>query len=170
MIQKYNMNGNKRSAGPDGAEWICKHFTELTNNELYQILKLRSEIFVVEQNCAYQDCDDMDQDSYHLMHRKSNRLIAYSRLLKPNTAFAGCSSIGRVVVKADYRKTGVGIRLMEQSVITVQKLFGSGYPIAISAQHYLLNFYSKFGFAPSGPVYDEDGIPHIAMFRAVSAG
>ena len=141
--------------------WICKPFDELSPHELYAILRLRNEVFVVEQNCAFQDADNKDQASYHLMGWQSSALVAYTRLVPPGTAYAE-PSIGRVVTSITARGSGIGRMLMQQSVTTCRKLFGNS-TIRIGAQLYLKDFYASLGFVPTGGIYPEDGIEHIQM-------
>jgi ElaA protein len=140
-----------------------KYFNELTVTELYSILRLRSEVFVVEQNCVYQDIDNKDMKCYHLMLFKDNELAAYARLVPPGLSFNEMS-IGRVVSNPRYRGTGAGRILMKLAIEKCQQVFGEG-AIQIGAQAYLLNFYSSLGFIAVSPPYDEDGIPHIDMIR-----
>lgn len=141
--------------------WLCKKFDDLTPHELYAILQLRNEVFVVEQNCVFQDADDKDQSSFHLMGWKNDKLIAYTRLVPPTIAYEE-SSIGRVVTSPSLRKTGIGTELMERSIKKLKELFGND-PIKLGAQLYLKKFYESFGFKQSSEVYLEDGIEHIEM-------
>lgn len=142
--------------------WVVKHFNELTPHELYFIMQLRNEVFVLEQNCIYQDADGKDVKAYHLMGFSSEGgLMAYTRLL-PNGVSYDEPSIGRVITHADVRRTGAGKELMEQSITTCYQLFGK-QSIKIGAQLYLKRFYESFGFQQTGPVYLEDGIEHIEM-------
>ena len=141
--------------------WKYKTFNDLTPQELYSILKLRSEVFVVEQNCVYLDTDNKDQLSFHLCGWNENDLIAYARILPPGLAFEE-ASIGRVVTNPLYRKTGAGRQLMEHAIEKTLTQFKVN-EIKIGAQLYLLSFYSSLGFKQSGPQYIEDGIPHIKM-------
>ncbi|HLG38108.1 MAG TPA: GNAT family N-acetyltransferase [Chitinophagaceae bacterium] len=143
--------------------WTIKKFDDLTAHELYAILQLRSEVFVVEQNCAFQDMDNKDQSSYHLMGWEKSKLIAYTRLIPPGAAY-DFSSIGRVVTSSTARGTGIGKVLMEKSIGELERLFGKG-AIKIGAQLYLKEFYHSFGFEQSSDIYDEDGIDHIEMIR-----
>ena len=138
-----------------------KSFQDLTTNELYAILQLRSEIFVVEQDCVYQDIDYKDQKAYHLLGLKNNKLIAYTRLFKPGDYFEE-ASIGRVVVKKEERQYKYGYDIMNASVSYVKNELKLT-KIKISAQAYLKTFYSNIGFKQIGEPYLEDGIPHIAM-------
>lgn len=140
-----------------------KAFQELTVNELYAILQLRSEVFVVEQNCVFQDMDDKDQNCYHLQLFSGEVLVAYSRLVPAGLSYAE-TSIGRVITAPSVRGTGLGKVLMELSIQHCERLFGLG-PIRIGAQTYALGFYSSLGFVADGEPYDEDGIEHIEMVR-----
>lgn len=140
-----------------------KPFDLLTPFELYAILQLRNEVFVVEQNCVFQDADDKDQKSIHLMYWHNDELIAYCRLLPPGLAYKEMS-IGRVVSSPKFRKTGAGRRLIAEAIQQIHQLFGSG-PIRIGAQCYLIEFYASFGFIEEGEMYLEDGIEHIEMVR-----
>jgi len=141
--------------------WLCKKFDDLTSHELYSILQLRNEVFVVEQNCVFQDADDKDQSSFHLMGWLNNKLVAYTRLVPPKIAYEE-ASIGRVVTLASLRKTGIGRELMERSIEKIKELFGN-HSIKLGAQLYLKNFYESLGFIQSSDIYLEDGIEHIEM-------
>ena len=141
--------------------WEYKNFDELSSAELYSILKLRSEVFVVEQDCVYLDMDDKDQQSFHLCGWDNNNLVAYARILPPGLAFEE-ASIGRVVTNPRYRKTGAGRILMNYAIDKTLNHF-SVTKIKIGAQKYLFDFYGSLGFTQSGPEYMEDGIPHIEM-------
>jgi ElaA protein len=147
-------------------EWTLKKFDELTPHELYAILQLRNEVFVVEQNCVFQDADDKDQASFHLMGMRDHKLVAYTRLVPAGVSYKE-PSIGRVVTSPTVRRGGAGRGLMEQSIAAVYKLFGK-QPIKIGAQFYLKNFYESFGFKQISDIYDEDGIDHIYMLKDVS--
>lgn len=140
-----------------------KPFEQLTPFELYDILKLRSEVFVVEQNCVYLDPDGKDPKCHHLMLLQDGELMAYARLVPPGLSFEQIS-IGRVTSSPKSRGTGAGRAMMQAAIDGCREIFGEG-PIQIGAQAYLLNFYSSFGFRPVGEGYDEDGIPHIHMIR-----
>jgi len=142
-------------------EWICKKFDELSNEELYKIIQLRLAVFVVEQNCPYQDCDEKDPQSWHLMGWMDGELIAYSRLIPPGIAY-DAASIGRVVTAKKMRQTRTGKELMIRSIDEVYTLFGKT-PITIGAQLYLKGFYESVGFTKVSDVYLEDGIEHIKM-------
>ncbi|KAF2507431.1 GNAT family N-acetyltransferase [Flavobacterium foetidum] len=141
-----------------------KSFDELTNHELYDMLRLRSEIFVVEQNCVYLDLDNKDQKSFHLLYYVDGALSGVTRLLPEGLSYNE-SSIGRVVIAPSRRGLGLGVQLMEASIAGCEEKFGKS-PIRISAQYHLSKFYQSLGFVEQGEVYDEDGIPHIEMLRA----
>ena len=143
--------------------WIVKKFDDLSVQELYSILRLRSEVFVVEQNCVFQDMDNKDQFSWHLMGWEDTALVAYTRLIPPGVSYT-CASIGRVITCQAARGTGAGKLLMEKSIEEAKRLFGN-VPIKIGAQLYLKEFYNSFGFNQSSDIYDEDGIDHIEMIR-----
>jgi ElaA protein len=133
---------------------------------LYAILKLRQEVFIVEQNCPYLDCDGKDVESYHLLcYDTEQNLVAHSRLLPEGISYKGFVSIGRVVSAESVRGKGFGKLLMQESLHQIKLLFGE-VPIKIGAQSYLLKFYSSFGFVSTGEEYLEDGIPHTNMVRA----
>ncbi|HEY6504461.1 MAG TPA: GNAT family N-acetyltransferase [Chitinophagaceae bacterium] len=143
--------------------WTVKKFDELTPHELYAILRLRSEVFVVEQKCVFLDMDNKDQSSYHLMGWQNDQLTAYTRLVPPGISYKE-SSIGRVVTSPAARGNSLGKRLMKESIKQAEALFGKK-PIRIGAQLYLKDFYHSFGFEQSSDIYDEDGIDHIEMIR-----
>ena len=144
-------------------EFNVKSFDQLTTSELYAVLQLRSEVFVVEQDCVYQDIDGKDQKALHVLGFKNNQLIAYTRLFKPADYYE-FASIGRVIVKQDERKYGYGHDLIQFSIDTVKDQF-STTTIKIGAQTYLRKFYESHGFKKVGEDYIEDGIPHIYMVR-----
>lgn len=144
-------------------EWRLKQFDDLTPYELYAILQLRIEVFVVEQHCVFQDADDKDQASYHLMGWQENKLVAYTRLVPPGHIYEQ-ASIGRVVTSPSVRRFGAGKQLLQQSINAVYQLFGHG-PIKIGAQFYLKNFYKSFDFQQISDIYLEDGIEHIYMLK-----
>lgn len=143
--------------------WRCKHFDKLTPLELYAAIRLRNEVFVVEQQCVFQDADDKDIDCYHLLGWIGDKLAAYSRIVPPGVSYSQ-ASIGRIVTSPLFRRSGAGRALMEESIKQCYHLFGEG-SIKIGAQLYLRNFYESFGFEQVGDVYDEDGIPHIHMVK-----
>ena len=142
-------------------QFKIKPFHELTTDELYALLQLRSEVFVVEQNCVYQDMDGKDQKAIHVLGYSDEVLVACSRLFKPKDYFE-YSSIGRVIVKASYRDKKFGHELMRVSIDAIKKLFQET-KITISAQLYLQKFYESHGFIAVGESYLEDDIPHIGM-------
>ncbi len=141
----------------------CLSFDQLTPHQLYAILRLRNEVFVVEQQCVFQDADQKDQQAYHLMAWMGDDLAGYTRLLPPGIVYAEMS-IGRVVTSPRHRRSGTGRQLMEESIKACYELFGKG-PIKIGAQRYLHDFYVSFGFQQEGEGYLEDGIPHIHMLK-----
>lgn len=143
--------------------WKLKQFNDLTPGELYNILQLRNEVFIVEQNCPYQDMDNKDIHAHHLMGMKGEKLLAYARLLAPGISYSE-SSIGRVVSSPSARKTGMGKKLMQESIEQVRNLFHTDI-IRIGAQLYLQKFYESFGFQKDSEIYLEDNIPHILMLR-----
>lgn len=141
----------------------CLAFWELTLDQLYELMALRQSVFVVEQDCPYLDADGLDQAAYHLMgYDEQEELVAYTRLLPPGTSYPDQASIGRVITRASERRTGLGSRLMRESIKMIHELFNTS-KIKISAQCYLIKFYESLGFETLGKSYLEDGIPHIAM-------
>lgn len=143
--------------------WFLKSFDELSTHELYQILELRSAVFVVEQNCAFNDLDFNDQKAQHFFALdEQNTLVAYTRLFAKDVYYQGYVSIGRVVSSPKFRGLGLGKLLMEKSILQCQKLYGDT-PIKIGAQQYLNAFYVNLGFENTGEDYLEDGIPHTYM-------
>ncbi len=140
-----------------------KSFSDLSTNELYDLLQLRSEIFVVEQDCVYQDLDGKDQKAIHILGLKNNRVVAYTRIFKAGDYLAQ-ASIGRVLVKDRERKHGYGIDIMKASIKAIEERFGET-SIALSAQTYLKRFYNSLGFIEKGGEYLEDGIPHVMMLK-----
>lgn len=144
--------------------WQIKKFEELTSSELYNIMQLRSEVFVVEQNCPYQDADGKDPKSLHLMgYDPENKLVAYSRILPQKISYPEVS-IGRVVSSPGVRGTGAGKLLMQRALKEIELKFGK-VPVRIGAQLYLKIFYEGFGFIQTSEEYLEDDIPHIEMLR-----
>lgn len=141
--------------------WTCKFFDQLTPRELYAIMRLRNEVFVVEQDCVYQDADNKDLYAWHFMGWHQQDLIAYTRLLPQGISYEQ-ASIGRVINAPGVRGQGIGRELMQRSIQKLYELFGT-QPIRIGAQLYLKNFYESFGFQSTGPVYLEDNIEHIEM-------
>jgi ElaA protein len=145
--------------------WVTKTFNELNANELYSLLRLRSEVFVVEQNCIFLDMDNNDQKAYHTIGFIGEEVVATTRLFDKNIMYDGYQSIGRVVGSPRHRGLGIGKALMQYSIQECERLFGKG-PIKIGAQLYLKKFYNEQGFEQSGDVYLEDEIDHIPMIRA----
>ena len=142
-------------------EFKIKLFSELNTIELYQILQLRSEVFVVEQDCVYQDIDFKDQKALHVFSFKNDKVVAYTRIFKPGDYFEN-ASIGRVVVAEKERKFGYGHLIMKASISAIKNNFKVD-EITISAQKYLKKFYETHQFKQVGEEYLEDGIPHIRM-------
>ena len=138
-------------------------FNELTVLELYQLLQLRSDVFIVEQNCVYPDIDAKDQKALHVIGEFENKIVAYARIFKPNDYFEN-ASIGRVVVAEKFRAKKWGYDLMENAIAGVETYFGP-QQITISAQLYLKKFYENLGFQQVSETYLEDGIEHIEMLK-----
>ena len=145
-------------------QWSTKHFSKLTVDELYAMLRLRSEVFVVEQNCIFLDMDNNDQIAYHTMGWLNGELIATTRLFNVDQSYPGYQSIGRVVGSPKHRGIGAGKALMQYSIAECERLFGK-HPIKIGAQLYLKKFYNEQGFEQAGEMYYEDEIEHIPMIR-----
>lgn len=145
--------------------WTIKKFHQLTPEELYKILRLRSEVFVVEQNCIYLDMDNKDFDCEHLMGWQKNQLLGYSRIVPAGISYVE-TSIGRIVSSPAARGQGIGRELLTQSIKTLYALHGKR-DIRIGAQYYLKEFYSSFGFVQKGEIYLEDGIEHIEMLLLI---
>ncbi|HEU5365280.1 MAG TPA: GNAT family N-acetyltransferase [Hanamia sp.] len=144
--------------------WQCKFFSDLSNLEVYKILQLRNEVFIVEQNCAYQDCDNKDFKAWHLCGWDGENLVAYTRLFDKGVSYSDAASIGRVITAPFVRGQNLGKELMIRSIEKIQELFGET-TIRISAQLYLKRFYESFSFVQKGEVYLEDGIEHISMLK-----
>ncbi|MGB0455903.1 MAG: GNAT family N-acetyltransferase [Flavobacteriaceae bacterium] len=142
---------------------FVKSFEELSKLELYKILRLRAEVFIVEQDCVYQDVDDKDQKALHVILKKSEEIIGYTRLFWPGDYFKE-ASIGRVVISKKERDNNYGSELMKASILAISEKMKEK-KIKISAQTYLKIFYNNLGFLESGKEYLEDGIPHVAMFK-----
>ena len=142
---------------------VIKIFSELSTEEIYNILKLRSEVFVVEQNCVYQDIDEKDQKATHLFIEKNNEIIAYTRIFKKGDYYEENPSIGRVVVSKKERGKNLGKEIMLNSIEFIKKE-SEGKKIELSAQKYLDKFYKDLDFYSEGEDYLEDGIPHQRMF------
>lgn len=146
-------------------DWVCKHHDDLGKDQLYAVLRLRSEVFVVEQKCAYQDIDgqDLAGDTHHLMAWNDNELVAYLRLLDPETQ-GGDVVIGRVIVSQAARGTGLGHQMLEEALERIEDIWPQT-PIFLSAQAHLQKYYGRYGFVVAGEEYLEDDIPHIGMRR-----
>ena len=142
---------------------VIKKFSELSTDEIYNILKLRSEVFVVEQNCVYQDIDEKDQKATHLFIEKNNEIIAYTRIFKKGNYYEENPSIGRVVVSKKERGKNLGKEIIINSIEFIKKEL-EGRKIELSAQKYLDKFYKELDFFSEGEDYLEDGIPHQRMF------
>lgn len=143
--------------------WISKDFTALSAAELYALIQLRVDVFMLEQSCLYRDLDNKDQKSLHFMafDPQNQALVAYSRIVPPGLSFTE-PAISRVITSLAYRGQGLGIELMERSIALCQEQYPA-QAIRIGAQAHLQQFYSSFGFVGEGEIYDEDGIPHIEM-------
>lgn len=141
--------------------WKLYRFDELTASELYEMLKLRVDVFVVEQNCPYPELDNLDQQSVHLAYRENGKILAYARLVPAELKY-GVPSIGRVIVDREARGRGLARELVNRSI---RFIFTEWKPdeIRLQGQLYLKDFYQSFGFDPISDVYDEDGIPHLDM-------
>jgi ElaA protein len=144
-----------------GLKWKIKDFEALSVHELYDLLQLRSEIFVVEQNCVYLDLDGKDKKALHLFAEFNGVIVAHARLFQPGISFDN-ASIGRVVVGAAYRDKKWGHELMREAIAAIKQYFHTE-AITIGAQQYLQKFYESHGFIQSSEMYLEDGIPHIEM-------
>lgn len=142
-------------------DWKLKLFNELSPDELYAILRLRNEVFIVEQNCVFQDADNKDQSSYHVMGWNEKELVAYSRLVPAGISYSE-PSIGRVVTSPSVRSLGLGKELMKRSIYLLHSTWGK-LNIRIGAQLYLEKFYNSLGFQRTSDIYMEDGIEHIEM-------
>ncbi|WP_242927392.1 GNAT family N-acetyltransferase [Pontibacter vulgaris] len=144
---------------------LCLPFYALTPDQMYDMLRLRSEVFVVEQNCVFLDMDNKDKKCHHLLfYTSEGELVACARLVPPGLSYPE-TSIGRIVTGPTVRGTGAGKQLVEEAINQCYKLYGKG-PIKIGAQLYAKGFYEMFGFVQTSEVYDEDGIDHILMVKA----
>ncbi|WP_428355902.1 GNAT family N-acetyltransferase [Methyloprofundus sp.] len=149
-------------------KWQWSLFDELSLHDLYEVLKVRQAVFVVEQGCAYQDVDELDQVAWHLIgwHEDAGfkKIVAYLRVVYPEEKFSE-PSIGRVLVTPELRKSGLGKKLIAEAIVRISDEYPDS-AIRISAQKYLEVFYSDFGFTTVSSIYEEDGIPHIEMLRS----
>ncbi len=143
--------------------WKIKSFEEITTSELYEIIKARVDVFVVEQDCPYPDLDDYDQKALHLWAEQDQKVLAYCRIFNKGIKYPE-TSIGRVLTTEKGRGKNSGKQLIQYAVETIENRFRTS-EIRISAQDYLLRFYSGFGFEDTGKKYLEDNIPHTEMFR-----
>lgn len=142
-------------------QWKVKRFDDLTTRELYSIIKTRIDVFVVEQECPYEEADNKDQDAAHLYMEDGGRIISYARLVPAGISYPQ-ASIGRVLVDKEYRGNGYATSLLEKSIAFITREWGEK-EIKIQAQTYLQNFYRSFGFRQVSDEYLDDGIPHIDM-------
>ncbi|MFN4008140.1 MAG: GNAT family N-acetyltransferase [Chitinophagaceae bacterium] len=143
-------------------QWHITPFHELSSKVLYDILQLRSVVFVVEQNCVYLDADGKDEHALHLYGLLDTTIVAYARLLPQGISYDNYCSIGRVVSNPNFRKHGFGKQLLQVAIQACNVHF-QHTPIKIGAQQYLQDFYESFGFVVASDMYLEDGIPHITM-------
>lgn len=146
-------------------EILTIQFADLTVFQLYDILQLREEVFEIEQACIYPDMDNKDKEAYHLMLYLDHKLVGYARLLNAGISYEDYCSIGRVCTHHSVRRTGFGKLVMDEAILQCQNLFPQLNEIKISAQSYLVKFYSEFGFKSTGKEYLEDDIPHTEMIR-----
>jgi len=146
--------------------WQFKTFDELSKEELYQLLRLRTEVFVVEQRCCFLDMDNKDQLCHHLLGYRDDTLVAVSRIVPPGLSYV-YPSIGRIVVSSSARGIGAGVELLNISIDKTEKLYGKT-TIRIGAQLYLKRFYESFGFVQTSEIYPEDEIDHIEMTRVAN--
>ena len=143
-------------------QFLCKTYEELTVDEVHAFFALRAEVFVVEQNCVYQDIDGKDTAALHIMGYDNNTLVAYSRILPLGLTYPSYLAIGRIVIAESHRLQNQGHELVAFSIQKAKEHFPDT-PIKISAQSHLVSFYNTHGFQSEGEGYLEDGIPHIAM-------
>lgn len=143
-------------------DWLIQPFQKLTNENLYDMLMLREEVFTLEQKCSARDCDDLDKKAIHILGIHNGELVAYARVLPPELNQNMNVSFGRFAIKKDFRKKGIAYEMMEVICNYIRDTFPN-YPIQCSAQIYIKEFYEKFGFKAIGNVYDDGGIPHITM-------
>jgi len=148
--------------------WQWSRFQDLRPEHLYEIVRLREGVFIVEQKCAYLDADGRDPAAWHLLgwldENGAPKLVAYARVFEPGIRYPVSGSVGRVVTAPEVRRTGVGRLLMAEALSRLEKL-APGQPVKLAAQRYLEQFYSSFGFTAASPPYEEDGIIHVDMVR-----
>ena len=142
-------------------KWLCRPLSELNASQLFDLFKLRQDVFILEQRCLYPDIDNKDKDSVHLLGYQNEKLVAYLRIIPPGLSYQE-ASLGRVAVAECARKDGVGRILVQQGIKNLSSIYPDSV-IRIGAQEYLRRFYASFGFCEVGSVYDEDGIAHIEM-------
>ncbi len=143
-------------------KYTLKSFSDLTPQELYDVLKLRQDVFIIEQDCIYPDCDNFDQEGMHLMGYENDQIATYLRILGPGMTYKKYVSLGRVITAPDFRKRGLSYTLIQIAIDYLQQKYPS-YEIKISAQSHLEKMYEAKGFKKCGNPYLEDGIPHIPM-------
>ena len=148
----------------EGILWHFRPFADLSGQEVYDLLALRSRVFVVEQQCIFLDMDYLDQQGYHLLGYLNGQLVACTRILPRGVAYQDYPSIGRVVTAPEVRGKSIGRALMQESIHRLYALYGPT-PVKIGAQLYLKRFYESLGFRQSGEMYLEDGIEHIPMIK-----
>lgn len=141
-------------------DYQVKHFSELTTKEFYEVVKLRTAVFVVEQQCPYQEVDAADENAWHTWLTEGTELIGYTRIIDLGAAV----TFGRVLIKAEYRKRNLGAKLVAETLKVIAEKYPQR-PIKIGAQAHLTDFYGSFGFKPVSEVYLEDGIPHVDMLK-----
>lgn len=139
-------------------EYRVKRFSELTTKEFFEIAKLRIKVFVVEQNCAYQELDEMDEQAMHTWLQEGSEIVGYTRIIDQGETI----TFGRVLVNPDYRGKQLGKKVLEETLKVIEETYPNR-KIVISAQAYLIDFYGAFGFKTTSKVYLEDDIPHIQM-------
>lgn len=142
--------------------WIEKSFTDIDRQDWYNILKLRSQIFVVEQFCPYTDLDGLDLVSTHFYTKDNDTIVAYNRILKKGIAYEDAASLGRILTHPNYRSQGYGITMLQKTIKLIYKKWGK-IKVSIGAQGYLQKYYTKFGFEIVSSMYLEDDIPHFKM-------
>ncbi|MFA5668168.1 MAG: GNAT family N-acetyltransferase [Balneolaceae bacterium] len=141
---------------------FIKTFSELSPQQLYDVLRLRQNVFIIEQNCIYADIDDSDNQGIHILFYEGDSLAAYARIFGPDIKFENACAIGRIIVSPAFRGTGLGRQLITESIEWCKKEFVAT-DIQIEAQALLINYYQQFGFIPIGNIYPVDGIDHIQM-------
>ena len=154
----------QKLAASNPITYQSKVFSALQLDELYSILALRAEVFVVEQECPYQDLDGKDQKAVHLLQYSTNELVGYARMLSAQSLKLSSHVLGRIVIREKFRSIGLGHALVEEAIKMMEQMWGNN-SIKISAQQHLTYFYEKHNFQVIGAPYLEDGIPHIAMIR-----